>query len=88
MTDWREELDNLVDELKADREHLAVKASLARAELRDEWEALEQKWEHLRSRNAQLKDSLEETGDAVWQDLKKAGEDIRTGYRRIRDLLS
>ena len=69
MTDWREELDNLVDELKADREHLAVKASLARAE-----------WEHINRVLADCGGNVSETArrlgiteKSVYNKLKRHG---------------
>ena len=88
MAPVKQDWEHLLEELKTERERLAVKASLAKAEIRDEWQQLEQKWEHLRARNAQVKQSVGKTGEAVWADLKKAGEDLREGYRRLKSLLS
>lgn len=88
MAKVKEEWEHLLEELRTERERLAVKTSLAKAEVRDEWQQLEKKWEHLKARNAQVKESVGKSGEAVWGDLKKAGEDIREGYRRLKSLLS
>jgi hypothetical protein len=87
MAEVRVELQKLLEELRAEREHLAVKMNLAKAEVRDEWEELERKWEHLRARGAQITETLGDTGGEVMDDLQMAGVDIKEGYRRLKDLL-
>ena len=64
-------LDQLADELKQLRDELEVQLKLASKDARDEWHALEKKWDSFRAR-------LEVVG---------LGGELRKGYEKIRRLL-
>jgi SMC interacting uncharacterized protein involved in chromosome segregation len=83
----REDLKRLVDELKMQRDELAVKVHLARQEARDEWETLEKKLEHLRAR-AQVvgKEAGDAAGD-VGAAARQLVEELKKGYERVRRLV-
>lgn len=88
MSDLKDSLENAVNALKQERDDLRVQLNLAKLDLRDEWEALEQKLGHLESRlghaGTEAKDSIEDVGEAV---EVLAGE-IKEAYKRIRDSLA
>ena len=44
MSDYKEELHELGDELKQARDELRVEMHLAKADIRDDWEELEKQW--------------------------------------------
>jgi F0F1-type ATP synthase membrane subunit b/b' len=46
----RNELRELTEKLEQQRDELRVKAALARAEARDEWDELEEKWDRLKGK--------------------------------------
>ena len=83
----KKELDELVGTLKRERDELRVQLELAKLEARDEWEELEDKWEDLESRldraGEQAKESLADVGAAAGVLV----DEIKAGYRRIRDSL-
>ena len=84
----KEQAERVLEDLKTERDHLAVKMHLAKAEIRDEWETLEKKWDNLRARTAQLSEAIGDAGEEVGDDLKIAGEDLKEGYRRLKSLMS
>ena len=60
---------------------------LARAELRDEWEALEKKWENLERRLADAGTEARSASRDVGAAAGRLAEEIAAAYRRIRDRL-
>ena len=74
--------DEMLEELKQRRDELRLKMHLASKELQDEWDELEDKLEHFRE-----KARLRETGEGVGRALGELGQEIKEGYRRIRDAL-
>lgn len=87
MTSAREELERLVKELERQRDELRLKASLGKMEAREEWEKLEKKLESLKAKAPQVREELDATAGGIGAALKKAGEEIRAGYERLRKLL-
>jgi hypothetical protein len=83
----RSKLDELVDELSELRDELRVRAYLARAEAEEEWDALEGKWEQLRPKLEALQQDASKTSKNVLAALELGVEELRAGYRRIRDRL-
>jgi hypothetical protein len=76
------ELEDLVESLKTVRDELKVQVHLARKEVRDEWEELEEKLEDMAE-----KAQLEETGEGVKDAVKQLGQELKLGYARIRDAI-
>lgn len=76
------EFDDLVADLKQKRDELRLKMLLASKEAQDEWEELEEKMQEFSSR-AELGKTSEGLGDA----LGKLGEELKMGYKRVRDAI-
>jgi len=83
----RSDLDRVIEELRRQRDELKVRAHLAKAEARDQWEALEKKWEHLRARLAVVEGEAEVAGKDVLAALETVAEELKKGYGRIRAVL-
>lgn len=83
MNDALEWLDELVDDLKQERDELRVKVHLAKLEAGEEWQELERKWDKLESKAKAVgkvtADSAEDVGEAI----KLLGGEIRDGFKRI-----
>ena len=83
----REYFDSLLERVKQERDELAVRLHLGKAELREEWDRLEPKWDEMKARAASLSDE----SDEVVEDIKAAfglvAQEVRKGYRRIADSL-
>ena len=87
MASAREEVEQLVQQLERQRNELQVKMSLAKLEAREEWEKLEKQWAQLKANAPQVREELGATAGDVGAALKKAAEEIRDGYARLRKLL-
>jgi hypothetical protein len=83
----RNDFDRLADDLRRQRDELHVKLHLAKAEVRDQWEALEKKWEHLRGRLGVVEGEAGEAGKDVLAALETVAEELKRGYARIRAVL-
>ena len=59
------DIDDLIGALRTQRDDLRVRLHLLKAELRDEFNDLEGKWEHLESRAGHLKDASQESAEDV-----------------------
>jgi len=87
MTDEQKQVEALIESLRRERDELRLKIHLGKAEVRDEWDRLERRWE-------EVKPKLEEAGK-ITADVSRnlgtaagiAAEEIRAGYRKIRDAL-
>jgi chromosome segregation ATPase len=76
------EYDDLVAELKQKRDELRLKMHLASKDAQAEWQDLEKKMQEFSSR-AELDKTSEGIGDA----LGKIGEELKLGYKRLRDAI-
>lgn len=74
--------DDLIEHLKQERDELALKMHLASMELKDEWEALEGKWEEFSSHAG-----LNKTADGVESALELLGDELKKGYQRLKRAL-
>lgn len=83
----REYFDNLLERLKQERDELAVRMHLGRADLRDEWDQLEPKWDAMKARAASLGDESDEVVEDIKAAFSLAADEIRRGYRKIADSL-
>lgn len=83
----RSTLDGLADELSELRDELRVRAHLARLEAEEEWDALEEKWTQLQPKLESARQDASKTSKNVLAALELGVEELREGYRRIRDRL-
>ena len=84
MAEPIDEINNLIEGLKQQRDNLKVQFSLGRAELREEWEELEQKLEQLRSKANLLRRETGMASHNVLEAAKLVADEVRLGYERIR----
>ena len=77
----------LLESLKTQRDELNVKMHLASMEVRDEWQLVEDKWEHLRSKGAQLEKAAGSSAHKIGDAVGLLGQELKDGYRNIRKLL-
>lgn len=88
MSGETKKLEGLLNELKQQRDELRVRMHLAKAEARDEWEKLERKWEALKPELEAAKGEAAKASKNVFAALELVAEEIKAGYKRIRDKLS
>ncbi len=76
------EIENMIEALKQRRDELRVQMHLASKEARDEWEELEEKMQDFTE-----KARLRETSQGLGKALSQVGEELKSGYDRIRQAL-
>jgi hypothetical protein len=81
------DVKRLVDELRTQRELLRVRIHLAGADARDEWNALEKRWRHLRGRADVIGREAASTAEHVVAALAHAADELKQGYHRLQALL-
>jgi hypothetical protein len=84
---FHEELEKLKAGVIQQRDELKVKASLAKMEVRDEWEKVEEKVDHLMAKLETLGDAASDASGDVVQSAKHLGEEIKAAYERIKTQL-
>ena len=82
--DIKDELNEIYNKLKQERDELRVKANLLQKEARDEWEKVDHRFEEFRSKVNHLGEAGEKAGSDVYSALKLVGGEIKAGFERIR----
>ncbi len=89
---WNDKLEELIATLERERDELRVKVHLASREAKDEFEALESRLDALRARMAgagsDARETASEVGGVVGETARKLADDLRDGYRKIREKLA
>lgn len=76
------DVDDMLAELKQKRDELRVRIHLASKDAQDEWKELEGKMEEFAA-----KARLKQTGKGVGDALGQLGNELRQGYRNLRDAI-
>ena len=85
--DWKERLDDEIETLKQARDELRVQVHLGAAEAREVWEKVERSWGHLEGKLKRLGEATQESADEVEEAAKLLVDEIKTGYKNVRDSL-
>lgn len=92
MSSWNDKLDELLVSLERERDELRLQVHLASRDAKDEFEVLESRLGSLRERvtsaGADAKGTASEVGDVMSDTARKMADDLRAGYRKIREKLS
>ncbi len=83
MNDTRKRIDDMVNEIRCERDELQVKLHLARLELGDEWNKLEEKLVKLEEKAKELGSVTAESSQNIGAAAKLLGEEIRDGFKEI-----
>lgn len=87
MADTKSRIDEMLASLKTQRDELALKMHLGKAEAKDEWDRLEKKLADLRRQAGPARAVAADTAKNVGSAMELAGEEIKKGYERIRAML-
>ena len=79
--------DRMLEDLQRQREELNLQMHLAKAEAKDEWQALEQKWQEVKPKLDAAGGEVLKSGVDVLAGLQLTLEELRKGYERVRDRL-
>lgn len=88
MSQDKSTLQELVDDLKQQRDELRVQLHLAqleaKEELEEEWKELEDKWAEIKPKLDAVRDDTVESSNNILSALKMIAEEVEDGYKRIR----
>ena len=85
--DLEDKFEKLVAELKTERDELRVRAHLLKAEAREEWDELEDKWQHFESKLGRVGTSAKQSAQEIGAATQQLGEEFGAAYRRLKDSL-
>ena len=80
-----ERSEKVFKELKMERGELKVQLHLLNMDAKEEWEELEKKYEKFKTKASIVADATEDSAGEVVEALKLVGEELRKGYKRIRN---
>jgi SMC interacting uncharacterized protein involved in chromosome segregation len=83
MADVKQRIDELLSELKQERDELRVKIGLAKLEARDEWREVEDKLRKLESKGKEVGGATAEASKDIGAAAKLLGEEIRKGLKAV-----
>ena len=82
------EYSELGELLKRERDELKLSMHLANADVHDQWQRVEAKWERFQSRASVVATITEESAVEIGAATKLVGEEKKESYRRIRQTLN
>ncbi len=77
----------LIRGLKHERDEIKLQLHLAKKELQEDWEQLDDRLNQLDNRFKPARKAASESAEDVWESLKFVGLEIRDGFKRIRDAI-
>ena len=80
-------LEEFMGKLRTQRDELRVKAELGKAELKDEWEAIEKRWHEVDQKMSELGKEAKEKSKEVRAAAEVIGKEIAEAYKRIKEQL-
>ena len=87
MSEWKLKIEREIDELRRVRDELKVRIHLAKADAKDRWDEVEHQFRRLESKGHQIAQASEEPLRDVREAARLLVDEIREGYRRIREAL-
>jgi len=87
MSDLDDKTEEIIANLKTERDELRVRMHLLKAEAKEEWDEMEKRWEHLESRMKRVGDAAADSGGEIAAAGKQLAEEIGNAYKRIRKTL-
>ena len=79
--------EKVAKQLKIDRDELNLQIHLAEAEVRDEWQEIEKKWQHFVSTSKRLGEATGESSKEISSALTLLGEELKNAYKKIKKSL-
>lgn len=86
--DLQKEFETLVENLKTERDEIKLKLHLASMDVKEEFENVEQKWDEVTKKAAEIADDSKETSEEFIGKVKIVGEELKETYQRISKRLS
>ena len=91
MADISDQFEELLESLKQQRDELRVQMHLGSLDAKDEWEALEKKWDQwlaeAKAQSKPLREVIEDSAKDVGSALDLVLDEVKSGYERIKTQL-
>jgi len=84
MTTLHDELKSVSDTIKQQRDELNLQLHLAKEDIKDDLEDLEEKWNQLVDKMSDISQEAENAGRDILESAKELGIQIKEGYERIK----
>ncbi len=84
----QQRIERSLAEIETLRDSLKVQLHLAKAEMRDEWDELEERWESIHTGLENLKQQTEQEASDLQEKINIVAEELAAAYRRIHRRLS
>jgi len=81
----QEELKALPEKIRQYRDEARVQIHLARQDVKDEFDNLEQEWDNFKGKFDRTLDGATEVSTEALLTVQVMGEDLKKGYQNIRD---
>ena len=82
-----DDLKKMMADLTQQRDEINLQLHLAKAEVRDEWDKLEPKWEEVKGKMATVSEVAGQTAESVTAAAGFIADEIKQGYDRIKKAL-
>ena len=82
--DIHEGFENVTKQLKRDRDELNLQIHLAEAQVRDEWQEIDKKWQHFIAMSKRLGEATGESAKEIGSALELLGEELKNAYKNIK----
>jgi hypothetical protein len=82
-----EKLEAMVEKLQQERDELKLKMHLAKADAREEFDKLDDRWKGAKAKFDAASGEASEITEPVMDAARDLLEEIRQGYRKIRERL-
>ncbi|MEZ6101267.1 MAG: hypothetical protein R3E01_20240 [Pirellulaceae bacterium] len=79
--------EELISDLKRQRDELRLQLHLGSEELKEKFSELDDRIAQMSHRMEPLKDAVGETASDLWESLKLMGGEVQEGFQRIRKSL-
>ena len=83
----KQNITDLIESLKRERDELHLKFHLFKQEARDEWATLEKKWTEVQHKASTVGTAAGEVAGEIGATMRLVGQEVREGYRKIRESL-
>ncbi len=83
----KREYETISKELKTERDDIDVRLHLLGMDAKDEWTELEKKYDRFRHKITNASTVAGNSAEDITEAIKSLGDELRKGYRRIRDSL-
>lgn len=84
MADLRSLLKDRINQLKQQRDEIALKIHLGKEDAKDEWDKVKARLDKLNDDFEPVKDAVGESAENVMESMKLVAEELKESFSRIR----